>query len=64
MAYKNAAPAGKGGRRAQLVSGKATRTTGNGSSARQSETSRATGPKSPKIAASIRSTVGQGDGNG
>ena len=41
MAYKNAAPAGKGGRRAQLRSGKATRTTGNGSSPRQSDTSAA-----------------------
>lgn len=41
MAYKNAAPAGKGGRRAPLKSGKATRTTGNGSSPRQSETSAA-----------------------
>jgi hypothetical protein len=41
MAYKNAAPAGKGGRRAPLKSGKATRTTGNGSSPRQSDTSAA-----------------------
>jgi hypothetical protein len=41
MAYKNAAPAGKGGRRVPLKSGKATRTTGNGSSPRQSDTSAA-----------------------